>query len=211
MFAMLNEDLETAIVKVVVAGPFAAGKTTFISALSEIPVLTSETAVTDETSNIKDHTTVALDFGRINVPAVDDEPAIQLYLFGTPGQDRFDFMWDIAAQGMAGLVLLVDVTAPDTWDAAARIAEYFRDASSAPMVVAANRDRGDDDEIARLSERLGVSLDRVVRCQALQRDSAKVVLLHLLDALLSEGDQEAVEPATPAAGSAPTPLSRSER
>lgn len=65
---------------------------------------------------------MALDFGRIAVLATEDDPAIQLYLFGTPGQDRFDFMWDIVAQDMAGLVLLVDVTAPETWDAAAHIA-----------------------------------------------------------------------------------------
>lgn len=65
-----------------------------ISALSKIPILTSEVATSDDTSSIKDDTTVALDFGRFGMPATEDDPAIQLFLFGTPGQDRFDFRWE---------------------------------------------------------------------------------------------------------------------
>ena len=77
-------------VKMVVTGPFNAGKTEFISSVSEIDVVSTERQITDETSRTKEQTTVAMDFGRITV----DEDLV-LYLFGTPGQKRFDFMWEI--------------------------------------------------------------------------------------------------------------------
>jgi len=77
-------------VKMVVTGPFSAGKTEFIRTVSEIDVVSTERKITDETKSVKEATTVAMDFGRITV----DEDLV-LYLFGTPGQKRFDFMWEI--------------------------------------------------------------------------------------------------------------------
>ena len=169
------------VVKVVVAGAFAAGKTTFISALSEIPGLASETVVTDESASIKTRTTVAMDFGRIVVPAVGGEPAIELSLFGTPGQQRFDFMWDIAARGMAGLVLLVDASAPATWDDSRRILTYFQKASDAPVTIGMNRCEQGTDVADALAAHLGLASTRtLVPCQASDRESAKAVLLNLI-------------------------------
>src|SRR5438034_368141 len=100
--------MEVTSVKVVVTGPFAAGKTTFIQQLSEIPVVSTEKPVTDETRATKEMTTVAMDFGKITFK--EPENAVALYLFGTPGQDRFDFMWEVLSRGMLGFVVLVDVT-----------------------------------------------------------------------------------------------------
>ena len=77
-------------VKMVVTGPFSAGKTEFIRTISEIDIVSTERKVTDETKSVKEETTVAMDFGRITV----DEDLV-LYIFGTPGQKRFDFMWEI--------------------------------------------------------------------------------------------------------------------
>lgn len=168
-------------VKVVVAGAFGAGKTTFISALSEIPGLSSETVVTDESASVKSSTTVAMDFGRIIVPAVHDAPAIELYLFGTPGQERFDFMWDIAARGMAGLVLMVDASAPDTWDDSRKILTYFQKASDAPVTIGMNRSGKGASVAADLAAHLGLASTRtLVPCQASNRESAKRVMLNLL-------------------------------
>jgi len=82
-------------VKMVVTGPFSAGKTEFIKTISEIDVVSTERKITDETKRVKEATTVAMDFGRITV----DEDLV-LYLFGTPGQKRFDFMWEILSEGM---------------------------------------------------------------------------------------------------------------
>src|SRR3954468_10319812 len=100
-------------VKIVVTGPFAAGKTTLIRTISEITVLSTEKGLTHATRPRKSDTTVAMDFGRITI-----DRDLVLYLFGTPGQDRFDFMWEILGEGMLGYVVLVDAERPDSLDEA---------------------------------------------------------------------------------------------
>ena len=87
-------------VKMVISGAVNAGKTEFIKAISEIEVVSTERRATDDTKLIKKETTVAMDFGRI---AIADD--LVLHLFGTPGQERFDFMWEILQKGAIGLLL----------------------------------------------------------------------------------------------------------
>src|SRR5579884_3777636 len=101
-------------VKIVVTGPFAAGKTTLIRTISEITVLSTEQGVTDSTRSRKSETTVAMDFGRITI-----DRDLVLYLFGTPGQERFDFMWEILGEGMLGYILLLDASRQDSLPEAA--------------------------------------------------------------------------------------------
>ena len=93
--------------KIVFSGPVGAGKTTAITSLSDIPTVRTEARATDETSLRKPMTTVALDFGVLNLNDHED-----VHLYGTPGQGRFDFMWDILTEGGLGLVLLLDNTRP---------------------------------------------------------------------------------------------------
>jgi len=108
-------------IKIVVAGPYAAGKTQFINTISEIETVKTEAKTTrDEEKEKNDHTTVAMDFDRIKI---DDE--YTLYLFGTPDHARFDFMLDILDKGMVRLVVLVDSTDLATFHEARRIINFF--------------------------------------------------------------------------------------
>jgi small GTP-binding protein len=177
-------------VKIVVTGPFAAGKTTLIRTISEITVLSTEKDITDETRSRKAETTVAMDFGRITI-----DRDLVLYLFGTPGQDRFDFMWEILGEGMLGYILLVDSDRPDSLDEAAGILEAFRRMARVPFVVALNRSPGitpADETNVRTVLGLGDEVP-VVPCDATDRESVKAVLLALLYSVVDELD--AAEPA----------------
>ena len=138
-------------VKVVVTGPFAAGKTTLIRTISEITVLSTERGITDSTRKRKAETTVAMDFGRITI-----DRDLVLYLFGTPGQDRFDFMWEILGEGMIGYLLLIDTTREESVQEAVSILDAFRTMARVPYVVALNRAAGDDHALIEgVRDRLG--------------------------------------------------------
>lgn len=107
--------------KILVTGPVGAGKTTAITTISDkAPITTDETA-TDRVAAIKKRTTVALDFGVVQLDGEDE-----LHLYGTPGQARFDFMWDILSAGALGVLLLVDCTMPDATGEMRRFVRYFR-------------------------------------------------------------------------------------
>jgi small GTP-binding protein len=170
-------------VKIVVTGPFAAGKTTLIRTISEITVLSTERGITDDTRSRKAETTVAMDFGRITI-----DRDLVLYLFGTPGQERFDFMWEILGEGMLGYVLLVDAERPETLDEAAGILAAFRRMAHVPFVVALNRTSDLD---PRAEDRVREALELapatpVVACDATDKDSVKAVLLALLYSVLDD-------------------------
>src|SRR5512136_575879 len=170
-------------VKMVVTGPFAAGKTEFIRTISEIDVVSTERKITSDAERIKDVTTVAMDFGRITV---DEE--LVLYLFGTPGQKRFDFMWEILSEGMLGFIVLVDSTRPETFREARSILETFRAYAPTPYVVAANKQDLDDAwELDDMKHALRLSAKtKILPCIATDKKQVKTVLLELLYSILEE-------------------------
>src|ERR671914_949055 len=116
--------------KIVVTGPFAAGKTTFIKTISEVAIVGTDRGISDDTRAVKPRTTVALDFGRLTF--ADD---LTLFLFGTPGQRRFEVMWEILSEGMIGFVLLVNAADDRSLEEGSHILDQFRKYADVPYVI----------------------------------------------------------------------------
>ncbi|MFE9245608.1 ATP/GTP-binding protein [Nocardiopsis sp. NPDC006938] len=168
--------------KILVAGGFGAGKTTLVGAVSEIAPLSTEEMMTEASYGVDDlsgvesktTTTVALDFGRITV-----SPALVLYLFGTPGQERFWFMWEELSEGALGAVVIADTRRLETCFAAV---DFF-ERREVPFVVAVNCfDGAHRYEPGVVREALSLNPDiPVVLCDARERESAKEVLVTLVN------------------------------
>jgi signal recognition particle receptor subunit beta len=117
--------------KIIFTGPVGAGKTTAIGAISDIPPVTTDAAASDMTLNRKEYTTVALDYGVLHL---DDRTKVHLY--GTPGQERFEFMWDILTTGGIGLILLLDNSRPNPVKDMQFFLNAFKDfLKQAPVVI----------------------------------------------------------------------------
>jgi len=116
--------------RLVITGPVGAGKSTFIRTVSEIEVVDTDRRATDETAQMKHRTTVAFDFGRLQFG-----PQTALHLYGTPGQARFDFMWDILIRKAHAYMMLVAAHRPHEFRYARRVLTFMQQRSDAPMII----------------------------------------------------------------------------
>jgi signal recognition particle receptor subunit beta len=177
-------------VKIIIAGGFGVGKTTMVASLSEVAPLRTEEVITEASAGVDDlsgvekktTTTVALDFGRITI-----NPDLILYLFGTPGQDRFWFMWDELARGALGAVVLADTRRLDSCFAAV---DFF-ESRNLPFVIGVNCF---DDGYRYGTEEVREALDLdpavpMLLCDARDRESTKQVLVTLMEHLMAGSDE----------------------
>ena len=173
--------------KIVVAGGFGVGKTTLVNSVSEVRPLNTDAWMTEASEGVdelppgggKSKTTVAMDFGRITL-----QSDLLLYLFGTPGQARFWFLWDDLSRGALGAVVLVDTNRIDQSFAAVN---YFENDSVLPFVVAVNRFEGKPEhDLAEVREALALNEDvPLIECDARSRASAIDVLQEVVTHSLS--------------------------
>ena len=165
--------------KIIVTGPFNSDKTEFIRTISDIDVVTTERKITTEDQGIKAETTVAMDYGRTKIN--DDT----IYLYGTPGQTRFDFMWEILSKEMDGFIVLVDATDIPSFPDAAGLIDQFSNFVKVPYIIVANKT--DLDGAAKLAEvRRGAMAGgdiTVMPCVATQKSSVRQVILQMVELL----------------------------
>jgi signal recognition particle receptor subunit beta len=170
--------------KIVVTGPFSAGKTTLIKTISEVAIVGTERDVSDGSKSQKSKTTVAMDYGRVTF--AED---LSLFLFGTPGQRRFEVMWEILSEGMIGFVLLVNLTDERSLEESAHILEQFRTYADVPFVVGVTHvdevlDQGMDLD-AKVRAVLELPPETLVMpCDPRSREDVKSLMLEILIGVL---------------------------
>ena len=171
--------------KIVITGPFAAGKTTLITTISEVSIVGTERDVTDETRSIKTRTTVAMDFGRLSFG--DD---LSLFLFGTPGQRRFEVMWEILSEGMIGFICLVNAADDRSVEESSHILDQFRQYADVPYVIGVSHldEQSEDHEVVFNKVRQALEVPetvQVIPVDPRNREDVKTLMLHILMGVLS--------------------------
>ena len=175
--------------KIVVTGPFNAGKTTLITSISEVAIVGTEREVTDETRGIKTRTTVAMDFGRLTFAS-----DLSLFLFGTPGQRRFEVMWEILSEGMIGFILLVHAGDERSVEEASHILETFRQYADVPYVVGVTHldevEEASESVFSRVREKLNIPENiELIACDPRKREDVKGLMLRILLDVMSRLDK----------------------
>jgi uncharacterized protein len=180
--------------KLLVTGPFAAGKTTLIQSVSQTPVVDTDVVTTGEESAVKSRTTVAMDFGTYVVEGGD----VRLLMFGTPGQPRFWFMTDILKGQVDAVIYVVDAEATHTHaEAGAAMRALLRDLR-VPLVVAVNR-CDEPLEATIIARQLGaLASECVLACQLIEPASGREVVIESLLAVLDRLERQESEPRRPA-------------
>lgn len=159
--------------KLIVAGPVGAGKTTFITSLSEIEMVNTDVRASENIG--KEMTTVAMDYGVLTLDG------IPLHLYGTPGQDRFDFMWEVLCQGALGLVLLVAGDQPETFPQARNIFDFITSRIPVPFLIGVTReDLPTSWEAHAIADYFGLNENQVLSVNATKKQGCLIVVENVL-------------------------------
>lgn len=167
----------TKLYKLVVTGMFNAGKTTFVNTLSDINTINTDKATSRKVeAKVKSSTTVALDYGQIKL-----NDKVNIHLFGTPGQKRFDFMRELLADGMHGFIFLVDSTDKTSLEEATELLTLFKKRGKVPYILVANKVDRNGLNSVEIRKQLKLSKQQpIVPCIATEKASARAVVERLI-------------------------------
>lgn len=173
--------------KLIVAGPVGAGKTTFIKSISEIETVDTDVEASEDLG--KEFTTVAMDYGLLTLDG------IPLHIYGTPGQDRFDFMWEVLCQGALGLVLLVRGDQMSDFPKSRNILDFITSRISVPFLIGVTRyDQPDCWDTEDIAEFFGLDPIQVIGFNATEYNDCLGVVSILLELIIEcSEDQESNE------------------
>ncbi len=170
------------IAKILITGPFNSGKSTLIEFVSDEQHTSNDVETTDELAQFKALTTVSLDFGVLHV---DD--TLDVHLFGTPGQARFNFMWQTLSKGALGTVFLIDSSNQRAIDEAKQMYQFYRETSTMPIIIAATKqDLSSAQSLASIATTLGVAEESILSCNPCLKDDSKKVIIALLELIIKE-------------------------
>jgi uncharacterized protein len=180
------------IMRLVVTGCVGAGKTTFIRSISEIEVVDTDRQATDEVTEIKQNTTVSMDFGKLTF-----SPEMSLHIYGTPGQARFNFMWDILISKAHAYILLVAAHRPSEFHQARRILNFMNQRMSIPMMIGVTHNDcpgawSTDNVALALGYLPEMPRPPIVQVNADEQESVAEAIMVLLEQCMTE-EEEAVE------------------
>ncbi|MBD2536131.1 ATP/GTP-binding protein [Nostoc flagelliforme FACHB-838] len=172
--------------RLIVTGTVGAGKSTFIRSISEIEVVDTDTRATDETALLKARTTVALDFGRLQF-----SPDMAVHLYGTPGQSRFDFMWDILIHKAEAYILLVAAHRPGEFRQARKILAFMNQRVNIPMIIGLTHTDcsgawSEEDVLLALGFLAENNRPAIVKVNPTQRDSVAEAVIILIQHLMQK-------------------------
>ena len=162
------------VAKILVAGPVGSGKSTFVRTLSDTPFVDTDVAASEDIGKFA--TTVGIDFGTMDI---DD---VRILLFGVPGQERFDFMWEVTCNGAHALVLLIAADRPACFIQAKKTLRFLQQFIEVPTIVGLTRsDIGEDWSAEEVGAYLNIPSDCIVKVDARSRDSAMETLRVLFE------------------------------
>jgi uncharacterized protein len=179
------------IMRLVITGCVGAGKSTFVRSISEIEVVDTDRKATDEVGQMKQNTTVSMDFGTLSFG-----PEMSLHIYGTPGQSRFDFMWDILINKAHAYILLVAAHRPSEFHHARRILNFMNQRAKIPMLIGVTHSDcagawSKENIVLALGYLPGVPQPPVVLVDANDRDSSIEAVVTLLELCMGEANETA--------------------